>query len=390
MGGGKHNKGCCDRCELASDDFNRADGPVSGKWHGSGAIVSGVLHADEDHTTVCHPASAPLGSLWGHALMVACDPSRTYKVRVGDPTGDYTITVTFSGVVRPGTGTMTITVETGADTVTHDFPWENVDETLYVCYAPGVQLSAGPTSRVLGENPAWVSACIPEDPHDKCWTVDSTSVGNWEFVSGYWDDWVMEIFESEKEICNDCDCYCLEGDVKHCVPETLQLTIGGSCVAGTYQMRRRRIVTSSYTAAPVVELWPENYTWISDPVSCPNVYLGGYMGFVVIVQCEKIAGQEYPKWLATLQRWGSNLSSSSLGFDASDPDTLSASIPGAFESISQAHTKSGSSCDPVYLELPDIIETLWTTPGTGNCCGGGIFSGTGSTPPVVMSAEISE
>ena len=390
MSGGKHNKGCCGGCELASDDFSRADGPVGGRWYGSGTIVSGVLHADEDHTTVCHPPSAPLGSLWAHALMVDCDTSRTYQVRVGDPTGDYTITVTFSGVVRPGTGTMTITVETGADTVTHDFPWENVDETLYVCYAPGVQLSAGPTSRVLGENPAWVSACIPEDPHDKCWTVDSTSVGNWEFVSGYWDDWVMEIFESEKEICNDCDCYCLEGDVKHCVPETLYLTLGGTCVAGTYTMRRRRIVSSSYTAAPIVALWPQNYTWVSDPVTCPNVYLGEHMGFVIILQCEKTAGDGYPKWIAKLQRWGSNLSSSSLGFDASDPDTISPSISGPTETTSSAYTKSSSTCSPVYFELPDIKEWLWTTCHEGNCCDGGICSGTGTTPPVYTSAEISE
>ena len=390
--GAKHNKCCCGNCLLAEDDFNRADGPVGGRWYGSGTIVSGVLHADHDHTTVCHPSYAPLGSLWSYATMVDCDPSRSYVVKVGDPTGDYTITVTFSGTIGISTGIMTITVDSGTDSATYDYSWEHADEKLTVCYAPGVQLSAGPTSR-SGEQPDWVTVCIPTDPHDTCWDLGGTDVGNWEFVSGYWDDWRMEIFESEKEICNACDCYCLENDVKSCVPDTLWLTITGGCVAGSYEMKQRRVVGTSTTAPPTVELWPQKYDWITDPIICGSTTIDE-MAFVVMVRCQKEKGSSYPKWLATVLRWGTRITCSNLGFDATDPDTLVPST--AIRLDSQANTKSGSTCDPVSLELPDLVEDGYScSPGGGACCGGGLVSGGGGgggsiDPPVVMTMVITE
>lgn len=376
---------CCSDCLLAEDNFNRADGPVGGNWYGSGTIVSGVLHADEDRTTVCHPGSAPLGSLWGHATMIDCDPAVTYEVKVGDPTGDYTVTVTFAGTVT--SGTMTITVDNGSDSATHDYPWEHDDEELTVCYSPGVQLSAGPSSRAAGEHPDWVTVCIPIDPHDTCWDISGHAVGNWEFVSGYWDDWTMEIFESEKEICHGCDCYCLEDDVKSCVPDMLYVTIDGDCISDTFEMPRRYLVGTDTALPPTVVSWPQNFEWISDPILCPEADVSK-QGFVIIIRCQKDSETSYPKWRAQMNRWGSALSCSLLGFDRLDPDTIAPTV----DYNSFAYAKSTSTCDPVYLEFPDLVEDSFACPGPkpGSCCGGTIESGVGESPPSRMTVVITE
>lgn len=383
--GGKHNKCCCAACLLASDNFDRADGPVGGRWYGGGTIVSNVLHADQTRTTVCHPASAPLGSLWSHAMMIDCDPSRAYVVKVGDPAGGYTITVTFAGVVNTITGKMTITVA-GTATESYEYPWENANEKLTVCYAPGVQLSAGPSSRVTGEHPDWVTTCIPLTPHDNCWDIAGTPVGNWEFFSGRWDDWFYEIFESEKEICNDCDCYCWEGDVKSCPPDMLYLTITGGCISGTYDMPRRHLLGTSILGPPTVTDWPQNFTWISDPIQCPETT----MGFCFIVTCDKTE-QSYPKWTVRMLRWEDNVSCSDLGFDRDDPDTLdNPAVRRTYESFAQA--KSTSTCDPLNLVLPALVEDRFTCPGpvSGACCGGSLESGVGESPPSIWSVVITE
>lgn len=381
--GGKHNKCCCDKCLLASDNFDRADGTPGPKWHGGGTIVSNVLHADETRTTVCHPGSAPLGSLWSHAMMIDCDPSRTYKVKVGDPTGSYSVTVTFSGVV--GSGTMTITV-IGTDTETYEYPWENTDELLRVCYAPGIQISAGPSSR-LGEHPDWVTTCIPLNPHDTCWDLGGTAVGNWEFFSGRWDDWFYEIFESEKEICNDCDCYCWEGEVKSCPPDMLYLTIAGGCISGTYDMPRRRLVSTDTMLPPTVEDWPQNFTWISDPITCPETD----MGFAFVVTCDKSAEHGYPKWTVRFLRWGVVIDCSDFGWDRDDPDTLdNPAVRRTYESFAQA--KDTSTCDPLNLVLPALVEDRFSCSGpvSGACCGGSLESGVGESPPSIWSVVITE
>jgi len=390
--------GCCGQCFLQQDDFERADGPISGDWYGDGELLDGVLIADHDSTTICHPAAYTLGSLYGTCLLKNCDPGTTYVVRLGDPNATpdpIEVWVTFTGTVGIGTGEMTIELRLAANTVTESFTydWEYADEGLTVCYVPGLWLCARPTTVRTNASsfPNWVTTCLGPGGDD-CWTRNGNAVGNWMFVTGEFDDFYMEVHYYERRECNDCDCYCVDENGFHCIPKEFSITVSGDgCLDDTYTMRQKRIVSTSDDAEPEAELWPEKKTWLSDEIPCPET-TDIHVRF--IVECNKDATYGYPRLSARMVRYGPIVSAdcSSFQWDVDDPDTVTTETDNVYESY--AYTKSGSTCDPLYLVLPDIVETDWSCADPAqSCCGGYIQSGDpppDPIPPFRMSVVISE
>jgi len=376
---------CCLECDLLDDNFNRPDGDPGPNWEGDGVIVSQVLHADMDKVKVCHPAAAPLGSLYGYCTLKDCDPSREYRVRLGDPTGDYDVVCTFTGSV--GSGTFRITVEGGVGgSVFHDYDWENEDEFLQICYEPGVQLSAGTSSRTSGLHPDWVTVCIPLDPHDNCWPG---GYGNWMFVEGRFDNFHFEVHWIELKTCEDCDCKCWyideNGDYQiSCIPSTLCLTITSEdCPGfanGTYNLVQRLMVDGSppLDAYPTVTAWPQKFTWITDEIECP---FDGFKFYFRLICGYNSEDDTRPKFRLQLVRFdpGSTMFTT-FEFDPSSPNSSS---PGPYSNEAFSLVELTSTCDPFYLEFPTIIEDSWqSSDPDDSCCGGSIFSDPEATPAV--------
>jgi len=386
---------CCCTCIIQEDDFNRDDGPISGDWLGDGELLDGVLIADNDHTLICHPASKPLGSLYATVLLKDCDPANTYTIRVGDPNGAYEVEVTFTGTA--GAGDMIITVKNGVDPdESYTYPWVNADEPLTVCYAPELWISAR-GANVVSNTPIWVTICIPKEPSDNCWVVDGTDVGNWTFVQGKFDDFVMEIHWLEQRSCQNCDCYCHQivagEDVFKCIPKILYLTItSDDCINGTYQMLQYLYVTNSPNDPPTIVASTSKQQWISDEIDCP-VSTSYHLKFVLT--CNNDPSFGYPKMDLHLIRYGESASAdcNSFQFDIDDPDTQDTSLSGvSLESF--AWSKSISTCSPFYLKFPAICEGEWSCSDPDqSCCGGYIQSGDPPPPPIppfCMDVELSE
>lgn len=383
---------CCCPCLIASDNFDRADGPVSdgGEWYGGGEIVSNILEASNDHTTVCHPAKAPLGALWA-VMTVVGDTALSHVVRLGDPTGDYEVWIEFGGTVGIGTGTLTITVKNGIDPdESYEYDWENANEEIYICYAPGTQMSAGPSSRTQTA-PQWVTLCIPEEPSDNCWLVGGTTdVGNWMFVSGKYVDWQMELHWVEQNNCEDCDCYCWDNGVQSCIPKEITATLTG-CVSTSVTMRQKFITTTSSLDPPTSIDWTQKFEWVSDPISCSGATQEEY-GFVLILRCMKSDGDTYPRMRLEMMRYGTIASGgcSTFGFDLDDPDTIDTEHT-ISQLTSYAYSKSTSTCDPLYLEFPDLVEDNWAcNDASPTCCGGYVVSGGDIMPPEYIGVTITE
>ncbi len=370
---------CCRDCDLFDDNFDRADGDPGSNWDGSGVIASNVLDSNEDTVTVCHPSWATLGSLYGYCTMIDCDPALVHKVRVGDPTGDYEIWVTFAGTV--GSGTMTITVKNGIDAdVEHEYPWEDADEYLQICYEPGVQISAGPSSRDTGEHPDWVTSCIPLDPHDNCWPGD---LGNWTFVQGKFDTFHFEVHWHELSTCEDCDCSCWYIDpdtnekIIECIPDTLCISVTSEdCpdfMDGTFTMYQRRVIDSPlpYDVYPTLEDWTQKFTWVSESIPCPYT---GFEFYFVLTCGYNTSDDTKPKFRLAVARYAPGMPPplTTFQFDTSDPNS---STPAPYSNESFALVELTSTCNPFYLEFPTIIESGWQSSDPGNsCCGGSVYS----------------
>lgn len=373
-------KCCCldSDCLLYADNFDRSE--LGSNWSGSGSIVGGVLYANEDSITICHPPDFPLGALHGEVLMKDCDPSRTYIVRVGDPNGDYTVTITFAGTVGVSTGTLTVTVSNGVDPRSFTYPWLFDDESIRICYEPGIQFSAGIPTR--GEYPEWVTMCIPLDPHARCWS----GLGNWTFVSGRWDDFEYYAHWIEKKDCPDCDCKCwyINGNGSYeiaCIPEVLYLTINTSdCpdfLNGTYNLNQLHAYEVTLDAYPTVGPWPRKYQWITDAIECPA---GGF-SFAFILECGYSTAIDRPKFRLRMVRWNpAGTFFTNFAWDPSDPESI---YPGSDDGPEASTlTTLTSTCDPLYLEWPILIEdTFQSSDPADSCCGGSIVSEGGESDP---------
>jgi len=368
---------CCADCLLLEDNFDRAE--LGSNWDGSGTITGGVLYANEDSITICHPSEFPLGSVYATMYMIDTDPSRTYQIRVGDPAGDYTVTVTFTGTMGLGTGTMTVTIGDGATTETFDYPWLYEDEYLAVCYEPGVQLSAGIESR--GEYAPWVTMCIPLEPSDTCWS----GLGNWTFVSGRWDTFYYSAHWIDRKDCPQCDCKCwfIREDETYevaCIPETLYLTISSDdCpdfVDDTYAMNQLHAYSIVLDAYPTVGAWTTKEAWITDAIECPA---GGFE-FAFILLCGQYSGTDKPKFRLQMVRWEpGTVFYTRFAFDQSNPNSTVVGSPGNSEAF--AFTELESTCDPIYLEWPLLIEDAFQSSNSEqSCCGGYIQSGVPPDP----------
>ncbi len=373
---------CCGSCRIFTDDFNRAS--LGSNYVGDGTIVSGALHADETVLKVCQ--GFELGAFYAHVLLRSAGDASVYTIRVGDPNGGYLVQAVFGGAAGTGTMTLRISLDDGGSWVEeYEYAWEYAEETIFICYTPGLQISVGPTTRSSGSGgagPVWVTTCIPLEPHDNCWPGPK---GNWTFVEGVFDDFVYEYHWIEKRSCQKCDCFCWDGEA-HCVPETLYVTLGGPglCFNGTYEMTQAATLTTSTLDPPTITPVPQKYEWVSEPIYCP--YEGH--GFTLTLRCEIGSldpGDTYPRFRLELRRWGyfASANNSALGFDLSDPDTED-SERGSDDMVSVSYSKPTSTCDPFYLEFPDIIDDMFagneTTP---SCCGGYVQSG---DPPVQSPA----
>jgi hypothetical protein len=364
---------CCGTCQIASDNFNRPDGDPGSKWSGDGVIVDNALEADNDTTTVCSPT--PLGSFHASCKLVGTTNGAVYIIKPGDPNGAYLVTATFTGTV--GSGTFNIKVETGVETLDYDFDWDFEDETLVVCYQPGVQLSAGPSGRAIvnsGEA-QWVTLCINNN-HDDCWPG---GLGNWTFVSGTFDDWIYQVHWIERLDCPNCDCFCSEGGANSCIPDTLNITIFSSTcsgINGTYTMLQKVVLGTSLTDYPTTADWPQKRYWVSEEIACPHPAAGDN-SLVFILECQTDGlNSEYPSFLLTARRFGDNaFQCSNIYFDPFDDSTVD---PGTGEpqEITTAHAKPSSSCSPLSLNFPVLCESNFScSEPSYACCGGSVVSG---------------
>jgi hypothetical protein len=395
--------GCCCKCLVAEDDFNRADGDPGALWYGDGVIVSNALEADHDSVRTCHPGFAKQGSLFATCVLKDTTDGAEYKIRVGDPNGSLEVHVLFTGTV--GTGTYNITVtdgDSGTPDETYDFQWQNVDEGLIVCYQPKLQLSAGPSTRspAISGEAEWCTMCINKIGQF-CWKRGDVSVGNWMFIEGTFDDFQMDVHWMEKSSCPKCNCFCTDmvGSQKkyRCMPKKLYLTLTElNCpgIAGTYEMNQVFIDSNNYDLRlyPSVVAWPQKRFWLSDPISCPNTAYADNAWYFVL-QCKDSNGGVYPDFELTLVKHGlASWECSSVSFDPDDPDFVFAygqPTPSTPETIAKA--KPTSTCQPVYLEFPSLIEGNFSCSGPGYaCCGGTIDSGGTISDPSYFTVIITE
>lgn len=402
------NRLCCccpkESCLLQEDNFNRPDGPISGDWYGDGEIKDNRLIADHDSTTICHPEKYTLGTLNGQCLLKNCDPGITYKIRLGNPnaTNPIEVWVKFSTEklnTDVSYGTMIIELRPDGNTVAESYvyDWENLEEGIKICYVPGLWLCAGPLEpRTLASvAPTWVTTCIGSGG-DNCWIRDGKPVGNWMFVEGEFDNFSMEVHYYENRECQDCDCYCVEKNKFYCIPKQLFVTLttdDNRCINGTWIMRQVWISDLDTTVGWTTQPWPSKYVWVSDPIECPaNTTKNPYFPLVntpttlrIAIYCNK-ENHEYPKLRVILIRYPT-YGCSRLQWDWHDPNTISPidyneSIANNYLSV--AITKAKSTCKPFYMELPNIVEDVWTCYNPWEtCCGGSVdFVGEEDREPV--------
>lgn len=369
---------CCIKCVIFEDDFNRAE--LGSDYVGDGEIIDNVLHANNDTITICQ--AYELGAFYSRVTMKDTTDGAVYKVRCGDPDGGYLVTITFAGTVGIGTGTMQFSISTDdgateAEGFTYD--WEYEDELLYICYAPGSQISAGPQTRTSGSgggNPTWVTACIPLSPHDNCWPGPK---GNYTFVEGEFDDFYYTYHWVENKRCQKCDCFCWDGEA-HCVPKLLYVTLGGSgqCFNGTYEMYQAATLTTDLIVPPTFVDVPQKFEWVSEPIYCP--YADN--AFTLTLRCELTNEDTYPRFRLELRKYGDNAICASLGFDLDDPDTDDVTRQPE-DYTSYAHSKDTSTCVPFLLNFPQIVDGPFScSEPEYSCCGGFINSGETSPQPL--------
>ena len=389
----KRHECCCEEpgCEIDSDDFDRANSDDPGsKWHevsGDYDIVDNELHTITPGvlaTTACHPSRAPLGSFWSWITLVNIGSGNTYKIRCGHPNNStYEVTVVFSGT--GGSTSITVTVD-GDDTIEWEYAWEHrVDEDeckLNICYAPGVQLSAGIS--VMSNPPNWVTTPIGDDNAARCHSIGYESLGNYSILEGDFDDWEYEIHWIEDHTCWNCDCCCREAgppEVIRGIPDDLELTIsdGSDCErpVGTYAMQRRSVLPGG-SGWPCIEEesseWTENDEWWTDTISISNG-MGDEWKFRIGISCNRAISDD--RNTGDITDWICKFGFEALPDD--DPgdctgadfwwcnDLSSGNYPCDYEGDSTTFGDNATiiavisgTCSPFYLRLPSLHADDYT------------------------------
>lgn len=399
---------CCGSCVLGSDDFDRPDSDDPGpKWSEEdgdwdidgnrlrGPVVDGLLA-----TRICHPVGANLGSFIAYFDLDSPEGSKVYKVRAGDPhSSPYEASWEFAGT--PGAGTINISVTNGAETNSFSVVWQDVagPYNVSLCYLPGVMLSASkPTNIAESGSATYTTVCITADDAARCFL----GLGNFSFLRGDFDNWVYEIHWMENHKCKQCMCPCRQktGGVEsfYCVPDVLYATVSNiaNCpgIDATKEMNLRAVSNYNSSLPPSSYVDYSRNFWISDKFDCPTGETE--MSFCIVLECQNDLAYNYPRWIAHVVRWmpgGRNCSG--IGFLSDDAETIVAACSeigaGDVCYVSSAHSKSPSTCSPLYLVFGAITEYFWSCPeDLSGCCGGSVNSGGVSSPPAYMSLEITE
>jgi hypothetical protein len=350
-------------CILGSDNFNRANSAVNEigpKWEalaGEWRIHNNRLVCDDPGvlaTTICHPLAYPLGAWWVNVKLTNLGTVGLYKIRAGHPTQsvyEVHFEVKGSGVNRA----IEVTV-IGDDIESFEFPFGeeagDVAEAV-ICYAPGVELSAN-----IGVGDILVTACISDDNAGRCFALNGDSVGNFAFLEGNFDDWNYEAHFIENEDCRHCDCFCYQklgnDRISTCIPKLLHLTLSNELycpgLAGTYEMHQKADIATPTDSTM-------KYSWISEDISCLNPF---FTRFELICQF-KLDGTI--RGAFTMVAWRQN--GAEIKFDPLDPDTIGTDGNGN----TRAGSKSNSTCSPLMLVFPDLLEDLVSGGFANYCCG---------------------
>lgn len=415
---------CCgvEECPLGSDDFTRPDscdiGPkweqLSGCWRirndicPCGELIGTVENVLQENkslgldccdptdsgilaTSICHPPNT-LGSLYVTFTLYDLHTRTEFAVRVGDPNGGYNIVFKPNKIEidnPDGTKSVTGTIKcivSGARTHEFDYPWPvgvitcpgpwynpggppptclDVisgfvtgllnEVNVVVCYMPGAQLS-GTVGVTGGDDP--VEVCLDKDDDaEPCYDAVNTDgenvkVGNFSFLKGRFRNWRATITYLDNVNCGGCGCFCYipRGDSIDyaCYPDVLALEISfdnKNCMKTFGDTKKIKMVRG--LLGP--NLPPDYRTkekWFSERV-------GTVCGFDYswILSC----GSTNPAGLLELglggTAWsqGGNSVFDFVGGGTASPPRLAT-----------------ATCDPLYLEYPNIIVKSPATASCGN------------------------
>jgi hypothetical protein len=347
---------------LDSDDFNRANSDAVGdKWiEVSGdfdissntlvCVTPGVLAC-----TKCHPSAYPLGSFRASFDLINPSDGKVYKIRAGNPSSSSReVHWTVNGTGAGRTLTVEVFGDDAIDPATEVFPyaegWHSDVVEVIVCYAPGLQLTALNNIEITR-----VTSTIDETGADNC----HAGKGNFAFLEGDFDNWVYDVHWLENRDCNYCDCFCFRPGAS---PEdlfglpvelTATLTDQRQCtlIAGTYTLYQRKSNMSYELNGQILEdPWVEKNEWWSDCIE-PNASCGFRIGVFCTLDFES----------STLM-WSAGLYSciegvaGGLQWKGGTSPPWSAFPP--YGSNWRYCVGGTSTCDPFYLEFPDLESIL--------------------------------
>jgi hypothetical protein len=342
---------CCASCRLGEDDFNRADAsPPTGNWY----VVSGEWEILDNEltgsgvlaTTICHPSSYPNGSYVARMKLVGMSDGSVseWEIGMGNPSSPtYVVEVehtfaTFSATLKLWSGNKA--------SLLHSETYFGVssDQTLTVCYAPGLAVKA-----TIGFIPAieWCDASTGSD----CYTISGVDVGGFSFRAGTFDDWVYEVHWLDNPACEKCPCFCEKSrEDFSCYPPVLYLSFisvgDDEAVLNTIPLYQAFLDPSSY-------LWPEKLTWYSEVQSC-----GSPVG---------------AQWTVRFSCQQDDLGDLAFGTaDYNFQNPLNSQIVFAWTTGDSSVAlynprlaiKAESTCNPIELEFPEVkVNSAFPSPG---------------------------
>lgn len=397
---------CCGNCALGTDDFNRADSADPGpKWEilsGTGSIVDNEIVVDGIvATTFCHQPTETLGSFVATFDMIEPTNGDEYIVTAGDP-GNWKVRVTFVFTGTPGSGTIKVIIESDGEEIKvgeavepYEYTWlADTPVSAMFCYAPGLEATVILYYPDYVETPT-STVCIGEAGTDNCWSATNTDletveVGNFAFVYGTFDNFTYEVHWLEIKKCDFCSCFCRLQDEfgvfdYSCVPEQVTITLDGgevncSGLSGSYTMYQRLRTDAPEDAPPTSYPYPEKFSWVTNPITCPY---SSTTKIAFELQCTGTGKDDIdtvPQFNLYCIQWNTAAArGSNIGFDPADPDTIETASQAAFDNVSYGVCKAGT-CNPLYMEFPDLIEDNYNSDEGNACCDGAINSG-GSYQP---------